>query len=197
MVLSHPTLYPDRSLTCRSSQNGPSMAQKRGSHEVNDSLPDQNPIKKTRLNGVSRNQSRTLTTKSRADEPSHDRASPELKSGGVSPPHSRSQTRKRRAEDVLPKQVLPKKSKSTCTVLAPSNFPPEFYDNLSKIWLTPRALQELDRRNEVAGPSRKPRRLAKLTALAKLGVADLAISVSDLIHLQEVYRHGSIVMKSF
>ncbi|RYC58169.1 hypothetical protein CHU98_g8038 [Xylaria longipes] len=29
----------------------------------------------------------------------------------------------------------------------PSDFPPEFYDNLSKIWLTPRALRELDRRN--------------------------------------------------
>ncbi|GAP89469.1 hypothetical protein SAMD00023353_4001120 [Rosellinia necatrix] len=32
------------------------------------------------------------------------------------------------------------------------NFPPQFWDNLSKVWLTPRALRELDRRNCIAPP---------------------------------------------
>ncbi|KAK0613157.1 hypothetical protein B0T17DRAFT_477589, partial [Bombardia bombarda] len=36
-----------------------------------------------------------------------------------------------------------------------SNFAPEFWDNLSKVWLTPRALRELDRRND-ARPAPKP-----------------------------------------
>ncbi|EHK42994.1 hypothetical protein TRIATDRAFT_13340, partial [Trichoderma atroviride IMI 206040] len=61
------------------------------------------------------------------------------------------------------------------------NFPPEFYDGLSKIWLTPRALRELDRRNEnlplsnskPAAEFVKPRG-AKLAALAKLGVSKRA-----------------------
>ncbi|CAJ2508694.1 Uu.00g137200.m01.CDS01 [Anthostomella pinea] len=33
-----------------------------------------------------------------------------------------------------------------------SNFSPEFWDNLSKVWLTPRALRELDRRNSIRPP---------------------------------------------
>ncbi|EQL00018.1 hypothetical protein OCS_04275 [Ophiocordyceps sinensis CO18] len=37
-----------------------------------------------------------------------------------------------------------------------SNFPPSFWDNLSKVWLTPRALRELNRRNKVQAPRRKP-----------------------------------------
>lgn len=36
-----------------------------------------------------------------------------------------------------------------------SNFPPEFWDNLSKLWLEPRALRELDRRNNLQ-PLSKP-----------------------------------------
>ncbi|OAA44189.1 hypothetical protein NOR_03917 [Metarhizium rileyi] len=33
-----------------------------------------------------------------------------------------------------------------------SNFPPKFWDNLSKVWLTPRALREKDRRNGAQPP---------------------------------------------
>ncbi|KAH6955694.1 hypothetical protein BKA56DRAFT_234345 [Ilyonectria sp. MPI-CAGE-AT-0026] len=32
------------------------------------------------------------------------------------------------------------------------NFPPEFWDNLSRVWLTPRALRELARRNKTPSP---------------------------------------------
>ncbi|KAJ2982472.1 hypothetical protein NQ176_g1360 [Zarea fungicola] len=40
-----------------------------------------------------------------------------------------------------------KRIKSTPGLRIGTNFPPEFWDNLSKIWLTPRALREVDRRN--------------------------------------------------
>ncbi|TWU79164.1 hypothetical protein ED733_008866 [Metarhizium rileyi] len=36
-----------------------------------------------------------------------------------------------------------------------SNFSPEFWDNLSRVWLTPRALRELDRRNKTTQPLRR------------------------------------------
>ncbi|KAF2189960.1 hypothetical protein K469DRAFT_452169, partial [Zopfia rhizophila CBS 207.26] len=41
--------------------------------------------------------------------------------------------------------------------------PPAFWDNLSKIWLTKRALRELDQRNTQAAPSppRSPHRRAR------------------------------------
>ncbi|KAK2598209.1 hypothetical protein QQS21_005686 [Conoideocrella luteorostrata] len=38
-------------------------------------------------------------------------------------------------------------AKSTSPVCRASNFSPQFWDKLSKIWLTPRALRELNRRN--------------------------------------------------
>lgn len=76
---------------------------------------------------------------------------------------------------------ISKLSKSSGKRHKPSNFNPEFYDRLSKIWLTPRALRELDRRNESL-PLSKPKptaRLekpcrAKLVALAKFGFSELA-----------------------
>ncbi|PON29645.1 hypothetical protein TGAM01_v201894 [Trichoderma gamsii] len=85
--------------------------------------------------------------------------------------------KRRRAEESLPDRIS-NRSKSTGTARMPTNFPPEFYDSLSKIWLTPRALRELDRRNEKLPPSHskpaadfvKPRG-AKLAALARLGVS--------------------------
>ncbi|KAK6445876.1 hypothetical protein FP744_10002125 [Trichoderma asperellum] len=84
-----------------------------------------------------------------------------------------------RADEPLPDHIS-KSSNSSSTVHRPSNFPPEFYDSLSKIWLTPRALRELDRRNENLPQSKtkpvagfvKPR-AAKLAALAKLGSSEL------------------------
>ncbi|KAK3317217.1 hypothetical protein B0T19DRAFT_287600 [Cercophora scortea] len=41
-----------------------------------------------------------------------------------------------------------KKIKSARKRSSPPNFSPEFWDNLSRVWLTPRALRELDRRNK-------------------------------------------------
>jgi hypothetical protein len=84
---------------------------------------------------------------------------------------ARPQRRKRQAEDPLQEQISCKRSKSSRTVPRPLNFPPEFYDNLSKIWLTHRALRELDRRSEDIPRSElmaKPRlrRSERLAALA-------------------------------
>lgn len=97
-----------------------------------------------------------------------------------------SSQKRQRADDSLSDQTSSKKKKpkSTSTGDKPANFSPKFYDNLSKIWLTPRALRELNRRNEERPPSKskskptagfvKPRG-AKLAALAKLGVPELAL----------------------
>ncbi|OAA48546.1 hypothetical protein NOR_01796 [Metarhizium rileyi] len=46
-----------------------------------------------------------------------------------------------------------KRIKSTTAVRVASNFSPKFWDNLSKVWLTPRALREKDRRNGVQFPA--------------------------------------------
>jgi hypothetical protein len=58
---------------------------------------------------------------------------------------ARPQNRKRpRANE--PSQSNPPAKKAKLS--RQSNFSPEFWDNLSKVWLTPRALRELDRRNK-------------------------------------------------
>ncbi|CAJ2508667.1 Uu.00g136930.m01.CDS01 [Anthostomella pinea] len=49
-----------------------------------------------------------------------------------------------------------KKIKSGRSHHRASNFSPEFWDNLSKVWLTPRALRELDRRNDIRPRDRTP-----------------------------------------
>ncbi|KAM3429618.1 hypothetical protein MY4824_008140 [Beauveria thailandica] len=43
--------------------------------------------------------------------------------------------------------------KPTSTVRIASDFPPQFWDSLSKVWLTPRALREKDRRNGARPPA--------------------------------------------
>jgi len=69
-------------------------------------------------------------------------------------PKSRPQNRKRQhAEADLSQDDLPslpsKKLKSTREHHSASRFPPPaFWDSLSKVWLTRRALRELDRRNQ-------------------------------------------------
>ncbi|KAI8626605.1 hypothetical protein F5Y19DRAFT_221473 [Xylariaceae sp. FL1651] len=66
-------------------------------------------------------------------------------------PHNR---KRQHADDGAQDEHLSKKIKSRgyhCS----SNFSPEFWDNLSKVWLTPRALLELDRRNSIR-PATKP-----------------------------------------
>ncbi|TQV90119.1 hypothetical protein IF1G_11228 [Cordyceps javanica] len=58
------------------------------------------------------------------------------------------QYRKRRnTYDTTQDSPPTKRIKSTSAARIASNFPPQFWDNLSKVWLTPRALREKDRRN--------------------------------------------------
>ncbi|KAF2963358.1 hypothetical protein GQX73_g10212 [Xylaria multiplex] len=64
------------------------------------------------------------------------------------------QNRKRQRVDELSQDDSP--AKKTKTRAEPQNFPPQFWDRLSKVWLTPRALRELDRRNSI-----QPRRKSK------------------------------------
>ncbi|KAK4186402.1 hypothetical protein QBC35DRAFT_270291 [Podospora australis] len=66
------------------------------------------------------------------------------------------QNRKRHLADDPPQEHRPsKKLRVKGRAQSSSNFAPEFWDNLSKVWLTPRALRELDRRND-ARPAPKP-----------------------------------------
>ncbi|OAA39188.1 hypothetical protein ISF_09861 [Cordyceps fumosorosea ARSEF 2679] len=46
-----------------------------------------------------------------------------------------------------------KRVKSTSALQIASNFPSQFWDSLSKVWLTPRALREKDRRNGAQPPA--------------------------------------------
>src|SRR5437762_10083371 len=76
-------------------------------------------------------------------------------------PKSRPQNRKRQhteadflLEDSLSRPS--KKFKSTKDHHSASNFPPAFYDSLSKVWLTRRALRELDRRNHLKSSTCAP-----------------------------------------
>ncbi|KAJ8106073.1 hypothetical protein ONZ43_g7185 [Nemania bipapillata] len=66
---------------------------------------------------------------------------------------ARAQNRKRQHEgdDVHPSEKI-----KAAGYRDPSNFSPDFWENLSKIWLTPRALRELDRRNHIR-PVTEPR----------------------------------------
>jgi hypothetical protein len=66
---------------------------------------------------------------------------------------ARAQDRKRaRADDPSQEHRPHKRTKSRGSFHQPSNFPPQFWDNLSKVWLTRRALRELDRRNGTQPP---------------------------------------------
>jgi hypothetical protein len=60
---------------------------------------------------------------------------------------ARPQNRKRPDTDELSQDDRPAKKINSRT--ESSNFPPQFWDDLSKVWLTPRALRELDRRNSI------------------------------------------------
>ncbi|KAL2257990.1 hypothetical protein VTK26DRAFT_8877 [Humicola hyalothermophila] len=83
------------------------------------------------------------------------------------------QGRKRACADDLSQEYPPnKKTKSRGRRYRPSNFPPKFWDDLSKIPLTRRALRELDRRN---------------SARPALGFAAPAVYT---VHLARFARHG-------
>src|SRR4051812_28424773 len=69
---------------------------------------------------------------------------------------AKSQNQKRQRTDDLPHERRPsKKAKTRGGLHEPSNFPPEFWDKLSKVPLTHRALRERDRRNDTH-PAPKP-----------------------------------------
>ncbi|GAB1311857.1 hypothetical protein MFIFM68171_02067 [Madurella fahalii] len=83
------------------------------------------------------------------------------------------QNRKRAGADHLSQEHRPKKIKSRGRLRGPSNFPPEFWDNLSKVWLTPRALRELDRRNNAPGAQTPAVYTKDLARFARHGGPDL------------------------
>lgn len=63
------------------------------------------------------------------------------------------QNRKRQCADDITQEGSVKRLKSNSTRRRAANFPPQFWDTLSKVWLTPRALRELDRRNDTRPPA--------------------------------------------
>lgn len=74
------------------------------------------------------------------------------------PPMAVSQDRKRQLADQL-SQDSPSPVKSTSQHHDSWQYPPEFWDRLSKVWLTPDALEEIDRRTAKT-PSFPPPRLS-------------------------------------
>lgn len=67
---------------------------------------------------------------------------------------ARPQNRKRQHPDDLSQDPHPSKKIKSRGHYDSLNFSPEFWDNLSKVWLTPRALRELDRRNNIRLPTK-------------------------------------------
>ncbi|KAK3363917.1 hypothetical protein B0T25DRAFT_55727 [Lasiosphaeria hispida] len=91
------------------------------------------------------------------------------------------QNRKRPRADDPPQEHRPsKKLRAEGRAQSSSNFAPEFWDNLSKVWLTPRALRELDRRNEARPPPKPPSPAVYTTDLARFARR----GGPDLRHLQ-------------
>lgn len=122
-----------------------------------DNLPlDQAPSPESKSRTQGRN---------RADESLHGSPSSQLAK-------PRSETRKRPTNDPPPDLTLAKRLKTIPR--RPWNFCPEFYDNLSKIWLTPLALQELDRRNHEEALSNPVITQASIGPPVGAGTTDLA-----------------------
>lgn len=74
----------------------------------------------------------------------------------LEPQHSASRKRQR-SELLQRKETSPPSKKQRLGPPSPSgsSLPPEFWDRLSKLWLTRQALRELDRRNTQRAPSRR------------------------------------------
>ncbi|KAI0120608.1 hypothetical protein BJ170DRAFT_704721 [Xylariales sp. AK1849] len=159
--------------------------QNRKRQRVDDPPQDQVPPKKAKPSILSSRPSTIQNRKRRVNDTPYNQApSKKAKPSGVSLRPSRSQNRKKRADDPPQEQASSKRPESIDTLHRPSNFPPEFYDNLSKVWLTRRALQEHDRRNENILPSKPVAGLVrsrgtKLAAFARLGVPDRVVFVSS------------------
>ncbi|TWU70636.1 hypothetical protein ED733_000360, partial [Metarhizium rileyi] len=85
---------------------------------------------------------------------------------------ARPQDRKRQRPHELSQSRPPgKRAKYT----GEGNFSPTFWDNLSKVWLTPRSLRELDRRNNAQPQPRfaAPEYQTELARFARHGGPDL------------------------
>ena len=148
----------------------PSMAPKGKRPRAGDPLSDKSPSKKTRTGEI---HSRLSSTETR---PSLDDRCPtpfDTTKPNASYAHlPLSQNKKRRREEQHGDSPASKKTKF-------SGFSPAFYDNLSKTWLTRRALRELERRNKNSRPSGcasavGTQRRSKLAAFARLGGPDLS-----------------------
>ena len=88
-----------------------------------------------------------------------------------------------RADDVVPQEHHPNKNiQSRGKRHRPSDVPPEFWDELSKVWVTRRALRELDRRNSTRPSPRPPSSAVCTTDLARFA----RHGGSDLRHLRGV-----------
>jgi hypothetical protein len=59
------------------------------------------------------------------------------------------QNSERRPDLRLAPSSFPFQRVKACDLKPAKNFPAEFWDNLDRIWLTPRALREFDRRNRL------------------------------------------------
>lgn len=116
---------------------------KRKRQLLNDPLTHQISYKKTKFAGLSK-----AVEKVRADHSWQYQAPCEF-------PRSNSENQEKQAGDHSEVSIRPKQRQSSGTVHKNWNFPPEFYDKLSKVWLTPLALRELDRRNN-QNPPRRP-----------------------------------------
>ncbi|KAK7927824.1 hypothetical protein PG985_004822 [Apiospora marii] len=96
---------------------------------------------------------------------------------------ARPQNRKRPLADDLSQDSPRRKKIKSERYRDPSNFSPAFWDNLSKVWLTPRALRELDRRNSARTP-------AKPTTPEKVNSDALASVKHGDPGLRKFARHG-------
>lgn len=65
----------------------------------------------------------------------------------------RPQNQKRQSVEEPPRNNPPAKRVETAMPNERDNYPPEFWDDLSRVWLTPRALRECDRRNRTPSAS--------------------------------------------
>ncbi len=162
-----------------------------------DPLPDQIPTQKLKRDGVSPGPAREQIQERRADNLRIDQvATTSVEPSDTSPEPSKSQNCKKRAGQSLPHEQTTslKKLKSTGAARGLSTFPPEFYDNLSQLWLTSRALKEFDRRNEIFSllPTRTVNHLCTedLAQAVRKGGPDLArfarTGGPDLSNLQGV-----------
>ncbi len=174
--------------------------QTRKRQRVDDPLPDQVPSKKPKSTGRLARPPKQQNRTSRADDPSHNQVpTASAKPTGVFPEPLRA---KRQADNSPQAHIPSKKPRSSSAADTRSNFHPEFYHNLSKVWLTRRALQEFDRQTDnraLLKPTARPRlpRDSKVAALARRFGPNLASSAAaggeDLSDLRGVCLYYSII----